>query len=221
MYFLQQVDRVLSRASPLAAFGVLVGTAYWSAVTYGAVAVMQVRKEACVCVCVRGLTVCMSRRSGGRTQEGSKHDGTCRPSFPAHGSPCHPCHPGPGEDGPLGRFPGAPVVPIFLPATIRYTHACIHTRAHAVSGFVVTAVLLLLCVVSYERLPASPAGGGKPRVNVADPLRRSGPPVDLQPAGASSFPTCVLQPAAEPPGELAAIDSMRVLRSIKYTVVRT
>ncbi|XP_019740957.1 E3 ubiquitin-protein ligase MARCH5-like [Hippocampus comes] len=42
VYFLQQVDRVLSRASPLAAFGVLVGTAYWSAVTYGAVAVMQV-----------------------------------------------------------------------------------------------------------------------------------------------------------------------------------
>ncbi|XP_077353130.1 E3 ubiquitin-protein ligase MARCHF5-like isoform X2 [Festucalex cinctus] len=42
VYFLQQVDRALSRVSPLAAFGVLVGTAYWSAVTYGAVAVLQV-----------------------------------------------------------------------------------------------------------------------------------------------------------------------------------
>nr|XP_057912927.1 E3 ubiquitin-protein ligase MARCHF5 isoform X2 [Doryrhamphus excisus]XP_057912928.1 E3 ubiquitin-protein ligase MARCHF5 isoform X2 [Doryrhamphus excisus]XP_057912929.1 E3 ubiquitin-protein ligase MARCHF5 isoform X2 [Doryrhamphus excisus] len=42
VYFLQQLDRALSRASPLAAFGMLVGTAYWSAVTYGAVTVMQV-----------------------------------------------------------------------------------------------------------------------------------------------------------------------------------
>ncbi|XP_077593321.1 E3 ubiquitin-protein ligase MARCHF5-like [Stigmatopora nigra] len=42
VFFLQQVDRALSRASPFAAMGALVGTAYWSAVTYGAVAVMQV-----------------------------------------------------------------------------------------------------------------------------------------------------------------------------------
>uniref|UniRef100_A0A8C2CTQ7 E3 ubiquitin-protein ligase MARCHF5 n=1 Tax=Cyprinus carpio TaxID=7962 RepID=A0A8C2CTQ7_CYPCA len=42
VYFLQQVDRVLSRASPFAAAGVVVGTIYWSAVTYGAVTVMQV-----------------------------------------------------------------------------------------------------------------------------------------------------------------------------------
>ncbi|XP_059400980.1 E3 ubiquitin-protein ligase MARCHF5-like [Carassius carassius] len=42
VYFLQQVDRVLSRASPFAAAGVVVGTVYWSAVTYGAVTVMQV-----------------------------------------------------------------------------------------------------------------------------------------------------------------------------------
>lgn len=41
-YFLQQVDRALSRASPFAAVGVVVGTVYWSAVTYGAVTVMQV-----------------------------------------------------------------------------------------------------------------------------------------------------------------------------------
>ncbi|XP_034403144.1 E3 ubiquitin-protein ligase MARCHF5 [Cyclopterus lumpus] len=42
VYFLQQVDRVLSRISPFAAVGVVVGTVYWSAVTYGAVTVMQV-----------------------------------------------------------------------------------------------------------------------------------------------------------------------------------
>ncbi|XP_040914553.1 E3 ubiquitin-protein ligase MARCHF5 [Toxotes jaculatrix] len=42
VFFLQQVDRALSRASPFAAVGVVVGTVYWSAVTYGAVTVMQV-----------------------------------------------------------------------------------------------------------------------------------------------------------------------------------
>ncbi|KAM4634957.1 E3 ubiquitin-protein ligase MARCHF5 isoform 1-T3 [Polymixia lowei] len=42
VYFLQQVDRALSRASPFAAVGVVIGTVYWSAVTYGAVTVMQV-----------------------------------------------------------------------------------------------------------------------------------------------------------------------------------
>lgn len=44
MYFLQQVDRALSRVSPFADVGVVVGTVYWSAVTYGAVTVMQVRR---------------------------------------------------------------------------------------------------------------------------------------------------------------------------------
>lgn len=43
VYILQQVDRVLSRVSPFCAVGVVVGTVYWSAVTYGAVAVMQVQ----------------------------------------------------------------------------------------------------------------------------------------------------------------------------------
>lgn len=43
VYILQQVDRVLSRLSPFCAVGVVVGTVYWSAVTYGAVAVMQVQ----------------------------------------------------------------------------------------------------------------------------------------------------------------------------------
>ncbi|XP_035463876.1 E3 ubiquitin-protein ligase MARCHF5 isoform X1 [Scophthalmus maximus] len=42
VYCLQQVDWALSRASPFAAVGVVVGTVYWSAVTYGAVTVMQV-----------------------------------------------------------------------------------------------------------------------------------------------------------------------------------
>ncbi|KAM7392374.1 hypothetical protein PAMA_007472 [Pampus argenteus] len=42
VYFLQQIDRFLSRASPFTAVGVVVGTVYWSAVTYGAVTVMQV-----------------------------------------------------------------------------------------------------------------------------------------------------------------------------------
>lgn len=42
VYFLQQVDKALSRVSPFAAVGVVVGTVYWSAVTYGAVTVMQV-----------------------------------------------------------------------------------------------------------------------------------------------------------------------------------
>ncbi|KAK5851553.1 hypothetical protein PBY51_023100 [Eleginops maclovinus] len=42
VYFLQQVDRALTRVSPFAAVGVVVGTVYWSAVTYGAVTVMQV-----------------------------------------------------------------------------------------------------------------------------------------------------------------------------------
>ncbi|KAM8828401.1 E3 ubiquitin-protein ligase MARCHF5 isoform 2-T3 [Spinachia spinachia] len=42
VFLLQQVDRALSRISPFAAVGVVVGTIYWSAVTYGAVTVMQV-----------------------------------------------------------------------------------------------------------------------------------------------------------------------------------
>lgn len=42
VYFLQHVDSAISRISPFAAVGVLMGTAYWSAVTYGAVTVMQI-----------------------------------------------------------------------------------------------------------------------------------------------------------------------------------
>lgn len=42
VYFLQQFDRALSRVSPFAFMGVVGGMVYWSAVTYGAVTVMQV-----------------------------------------------------------------------------------------------------------------------------------------------------------------------------------
>ncbi|CAM5127701.1 unnamed protein product [Natator depressus] len=42
VYFLHQADWILSRASPFAMAGIVVGTVYWSAVTYGAVTVMQV-----------------------------------------------------------------------------------------------------------------------------------------------------------------------------------
>eukprot|EP00062_Callorhinchus_milii_P027662 gi/632991232/ref/XP_007884534.1/ PREDICTED: E3 ubiquitin-protein ligase MARCH5-like [Callorhinchus milii] len=42
VYSLHQIDRVLSKASPFAAASIVVGTVYWSAVTYGAVTVMQV-----------------------------------------------------------------------------------------------------------------------------------------------------------------------------------
>ncbi|KAM3600262.1 uncharacterized protein V6R79_020343 [Siganus canaliculatus] len=42
VYFLQQIDRALTRVSPFASVGIVVGTVYWSAVTYGAVTVMQV-----------------------------------------------------------------------------------------------------------------------------------------------------------------------------------
>ncbi|XP_033844954.1 E3 ubiquitin-protein ligase MARCHF5 [Periophthalmus magnuspinnatus] len=51
VYFLQQIDGALTRISPFAAVGVVMGTAYWSAVTYGAVTVMQVvghKKGLCV-----------------------------------------------------------------------------------------------------------------------------------------------------------------------------
>ena len=42
VYSLEHVDKAISRVSPFAAMGVVVGTVYWSAVTYGAVTVMQV-----------------------------------------------------------------------------------------------------------------------------------------------------------------------------------
>lgn len=43
MYVLDLVDRLLYRASPFLAAGVVLGSVYWTAVTYGAVTVMQVK----------------------------------------------------------------------------------------------------------------------------------------------------------------------------------
>ncbi|OQR78000.1 E3 ubiquitin-protein ligase MARCH5-like [Tropilaelaps mercedesae] len=42
VYVLDLVDRLLYRASPFLAAGVVLGSVYWTAVTYGAVTVMQV-----------------------------------------------------------------------------------------------------------------------------------------------------------------------------------
>lgn len=40
---LDLADRLISKAGPFAAAGIMVGSIYWTAVTYGAVTVMQVR----------------------------------------------------------------------------------------------------------------------------------------------------------------------------------
>ncbi|XP_077970295.1 E3 ubiquitin-protein ligase MARCHF5-like isoform X2 [Styela clava] len=40
--FIQTIDHIVFKASPIAATGVLLGSIYWSAVTYGAITVMQV-----------------------------------------------------------------------------------------------------------------------------------------------------------------------------------
>lgn len=41
---LDLADRLISKAGPFAAAGIMVGSIYWTAVTYGAVTVMQVRQ---------------------------------------------------------------------------------------------------------------------------------------------------------------------------------
>lgn len=43
MYVLDLADRLISKAGPFAAAGIMVGSIYWTAVTYGAVTVMQVQ----------------------------------------------------------------------------------------------------------------------------------------------------------------------------------
>lgn len=54
VYVLDLADRLISKAGPFAAAGIMVGSIYWTAVTYGAVTVMQVRtrvsarRRACV-----------------------------------------------------------------------------------------------------------------------------------------------------------------------------
>lgn len=42
VYTLDLVERILNRFCPFLAGGILVGSVYWTAVTYGAVTVMQV-----------------------------------------------------------------------------------------------------------------------------------------------------------------------------------
>lgn len=43
VYVLDLADRLISKACPFAAAGIMVGSIYWTAVTYGAVTVMQVQ----------------------------------------------------------------------------------------------------------------------------------------------------------------------------------
>lgn len=45
MYVLDLADRLISKACPFAAAGIMVGSIYWTAVTYGAVTVMQVSTQ--------------------------------------------------------------------------------------------------------------------------------------------------------------------------------
>ncbi len=45
VYVLDLADRLISKACPFAAAGIMVGSIYWTAVTYGAVTVMQVRRH--------------------------------------------------------------------------------------------------------------------------------------------------------------------------------
>ena len=44
VYTLDLIERILNRFCPFLAGGILVGSVYWTAVTYGAVTIMQVRK---------------------------------------------------------------------------------------------------------------------------------------------------------------------------------
>jgi E3 ubiquitin-protein ligase MARCH5 len=45
VYTLDLIERILNRFCPFLAGGILVGSVYWTAVTYGAVTIMQVEKE--------------------------------------------------------------------------------------------------------------------------------------------------------------------------------
>lgn len=42
---LDLIERILNRSCPFLAGGILVGSVYWTAVTYGAVTIMQVREK--------------------------------------------------------------------------------------------------------------------------------------------------------------------------------
>jgi E3 ubiquitin-protein ligase MARCH5 len=45
VYTLDIIERILNRFCPFLAGGILVGSVYWTAVTYGAVTIMQVERE--------------------------------------------------------------------------------------------------------------------------------------------------------------------------------
>lgn len=49
VYVLDLADRLISKACPFAAAGIMVGSIYWTAVTYGAVTVMQVLSSSLFC----------------------------------------------------------------------------------------------------------------------------------------------------------------------------
>lgn len=53
VYVLDLADRLISKAGPFAAAGIMVGSIYWTAVTYGAVTVMQV--GLCLVSILKGL----------------------------------------------------------------------------------------------------------------------------------------------------------------------
>lgn len=44
VYVMDVTDRIISKLCPFIAGGIFVGSVYWTAVTYGAVTVMQVQK---------------------------------------------------------------------------------------------------------------------------------------------------------------------------------
>lgn len=44
VYSLDLADRIILKTCPFLAGGILIGSVYWTAVTYGAVTVMQVRE---------------------------------------------------------------------------------------------------------------------------------------------------------------------------------
>lgn len=45
MYILELSDKIAQKLSPILAGGIFIGSVYWTAVTYGAVTVMQVCNE--------------------------------------------------------------------------------------------------------------------------------------------------------------------------------
>lgn len=55
VYVLDLADRLISKAGPFAAAGIMVGSIYWTAVTYGAVTVMQVQPAISLLRAVRQL----------------------------------------------------------------------------------------------------------------------------------------------------------------------